>query len=247
MSISALSTFALSSVPFRSSRFASPPTTQAKPALQAVSTSPSIHNTQRTGLDFPRSLRRYLPLTQAQLASELSSTFPKLDVKRAEHLALQYAQAGQDTLDALAKAGLNELEFWQEPNGKIILEGYTPDDFDPIKLRDLNEGHNGRFNIWRRQYSGSFDINDSLAITTGLAWPRHDTLWGKILGKNPYGFTGDYLHFLSMPRISQPLLDDPNKTEIAPSLLTFPSLTSEDQRALVAQARILNNFLSRKR
>jgi hypothetical protein len=223
-----------------------PPPTQAKPALQAVSASPSIHNTQRTGLDFPRSLEKFLPLTQAQLASELLSKFPTLDVKRAEQLARQYAEAGQQTLDALAQAGLNELEFWKEPNGNIILQGYTPENFDPRMLPSLNKDHNGRFNTWRCEYQNGVTFHDSLAITTGLAWPRHDTFWGKIFGENPYGFTGNHVSPPVDGENLEALLRNPKTTKIAPRFLTFPPLSPDDQKALVAQAQRLNEFLSRK-
>ena len=237
MSISALSTFSLSSVPFRSSRVAPPPTTQAKPALQAISTSPSIHNTQRTGLDLSERLRSYAEITAKQLKQELLALNLGLNTKQITRFADAYAQNGKDTLTALLSAGLPNLEF----GGRI---GITL----KRRVRGIVIGPQQRQTLSQANENSFAEFKIRKSTKPDIFWP--DVFWLKTrlpqpILRNPKGILKDSAKW-------PPGLDERDLSNLVShnglfslrflDLTNYPPLTLNERENLLAQAKALNDL-----
>ena len=196
----------------------------------------------------PSSLNDYTEKTVRQLAAELKALQLGLTPPKIQLFAEQFAQMGQVALDALVNAKLPELNFMDNRIGSILLKTQVPGWYMPYKqLQQLNSAHNGPYRIRERYYNnGNLLRVHDLRISTGIPWPKYNTLLGKILRNNPAG--GRLVTLLkngvSQEKLTE-VLTDPSTRGIPDEFLNFHPPTGDELDRLLKQARKLNTYISR--
>jgi hypothetical protein len=208
-----------------------PPPTQAKPAFQAVSASPAVRHTQRTGIILPKRLQRYGQITANQLEQELLALNLSVDPEKITWFANVYALNGGKVLKALQKAKLPNLEFGGRSG--ITLKRRVPG-IDPQKLETLSHANEKSF--------AEFKIRNS---------PHSDVLWLKT--RLPKPTLRNPKPILQKRAIWQSAGFDERSLSYmvrhffhfsfeCPYFIKYPPITADERGNLLDQAIALNNL-----